>query len=182
MEELVKLATSMASWLSWKETCDKIGEDELKQRVEAGAILYRRNPEDKRLPTGSEGGGGGAKPAPKKKANEWETASQVTEKTTKDELKEKANMFVQDLAKEYGTLQRLKLQVNGSSIAKRAKYSKYLKSLTKQCAALERLRASLDAMKKAKLEEAKPGLIEAASTLQASKKLNVDVTAALKKA
>ena len=37
-----------ASWLSWKETCDKIGEDELK-RVEAGTIQYRKNPEDRRF-------------------------------------------------------------------------------------------------------------------------------------
>ena len=38
-----------ASWLSWKETCDKISEDELKARVEAGTIQYRKNPEDRRF-------------------------------------------------------------------------------------------------------------------------------------
>ena len=38
-----------AAWSSWKETCDKIGEDELKARVAAGTIQHRRNPEDRRF-------------------------------------------------------------------------------------------------------------------------------------
>lgn len=38
-----------ASWLSYKETCDKIGEEELKARVAAGTIQHRKNPEDRRF-------------------------------------------------------------------------------------------------------------------------------------
>ena len=36
-------------WLSWKETCDEIGEDELKARVVAGNIEYRKHPEEQEL-------------------------------------------------------------------------------------------------------------------------------------
>ena len=38
-----------ASWLSYKETCAKIGEEELKARVAAGTIQHRKNPEDRRF-------------------------------------------------------------------------------------------------------------------------------------
>ena len=35
--------------MSYKETCDKIGEEELKARVAAGTIQHRKNPEDRRF-------------------------------------------------------------------------------------------------------------------------------------
>ena len=42
-----------ASWLSYKETCDKIGEEELKARVAAGTIQHRKNPEDRSFSSSS---------------------------------------------------------------------------------------------------------------------------------
>ena len=76
-------------------------------------------------------------------------------------------------------MQGLKIQVNGTSIDEKGKI---LKNISRQCQALEKVRSSLDAKKKAKLEEMKPKLIEAVSELQASKKLKVEISTALKKA
>ena len=74
-------------------------------------------------------------------------------------------------------MQGLRLQVQGSSLKDK---TNLLKSLTKQLQALERLRSSTAAKKAGKIEEMKPALLEAFSSLQASKKLKVEITKALK--
>ena len=147
-----------------------------------------------------------AKPKPKAKLSKWEEASQISKETTTEQLQQKAirfmvdffkfsptpnrcelflrtpnhlqaTVFVNELGKEYGTMQGLRLQVQGSSLKDK---TNLLKSLTKQLQALERLRSSMAAKKAGKIEEMKPALLEAFSTLQASKKLKVEITKALK--
>lgn len=147
-----------------------------------------------------------AKPKPKAKLSKWEEASQISKETTTEQLQQKAIRFMVDfflsLARhrtvasffsERPTISRLlssstswarrrymqglRLQVQGSSLKDK---TNLLKSLTKQLQALERLRSSMAAKKAGKIEEMKPALLEAFSTLQASKKLKVEITKALK--
>ena len=122
-----------------------------------------------------------AKPKPKAKLSKWEEASQISKETTTEQLQQKAirfmvdfffkfsptpnrcelflrtpnhlqaTVFVNELGKEYGTMQGLRLQVQGSSLKDK---TNLLKSLTKQLQALERLRSSM-AAKKARGDEAR---------------------------